>query len=116
MTLLQLDHEQKLALVAMLELFAMADGIVSDGEAAQINTIAEGLGDEAYRELLNEAEVRFADVDMLKSSLLTIKERGARELIYGLLMEEVMNSPAVGPSPELLDWLKDTWEIDVSDA
>jgi hypothetical protein len=116
MTLLQLDHEQKLALVALLELFTMADGVVSEGEAAQINKIAEGIGDEAYRDLLNVAEERFADVEMLKASLLTIKERGARELIYGLLMEEVMNSPAVSPSPALLDWLKEAWEVDVSEA
>ena len=116
MTLSQLDHEQKLALVALLELFTMADGMISEGEAAQINTIAEGLGDVAYRELLDEAETRFADVDMLKESLLTIKERGARELIYGLLLEEVMNSPAVSPSPELLEWLKDAWAIEVSEG
>ncbi len=116
MTLTELSHEQKLALVALLELFTMADGTVSDGEVAQINRIADGLGDVAYRDLLDETEERFADVEMLKASLLAINERAARELIYGLVMEEVMNSPSTIPSPELLDWLKEKWEIEVSDA
>jgi len=116
MTLTELSHEQKLALVALLELFTMADGTVSDGEVAQINRIADGLGDVAYRDLLDETEERFADVEMLKASLLAINERAARELIYGLVMEEVMHSPSTIPSPELLDWLKEKWEIEVSDA
>jgi len=116
MTLSQLSHEQKLALVALLELFTMADGRISDGEVAQINQIADGLGDTAYRELLDEAESRFGDVEMLKESLLTIKERGARELIYGLLMEEVMISPTSSPSPEILAWLKQAWSIEVSEV
>jgi hypothetical protein len=116
MTLSQLSHEQKVALVALLELFTMADGTVSEGEAAQINQIAEGLGDAQYRELLDESEQRFNDVEMLKASLLTIQERGARELIYGLLMEEVMNAPSTSHRPELLDWLKDEWSIEVKDA
>ncbi len=116
MTLTQLSHEQKLALVALLELFTMADGTVSDGEVAQINRIADGLGDEAYRELLDETAERFADVEMLKASLLTINERAARELIYGFVLEEVMSSPSTTPIPDLLEWLRGEWQIEVSDA
>ena len=116
MTLSGLSHDQKLGLVALLELFAMSDGVVSESETKQISKIAEGLGDEEYRELMNEADSQFADVDMLKSWLEAIKERGARELIYGLVMEEVMNAPTTTHSPELLAWLKDEWEIQVTDA
>ncbi len=116
MTLSQLSHEQKLALVALLELLTMSDGTVSDGEADQINLIAEELGDEVYRELLNESETRFSDVDMLKESLTTIHERAARELIYGLLMEEVINAPSASHRPELLDWLKAEWAIEVNES
>ena len=116
MTLTGLSHEQKLALVALLELFAMSDGVVSEGEVKQINRIAEGLGDEEYRELMNEADTHFEDVEMLKESLLTIKERAARELIYGILMEEVMSAPTTAHSPELLDWLKSEWDIEVTEA
>jgi len=116
MTLSGLSHDQKLGLVALLELFAMSDGVVSEGETKQINKIVKGLGDEKYRKLIDEADSKFTDVDMLKSWLESIKERGARELIYGLVMEEVMNAPATTPSPELLDWLKAEWDIKVTDA
>ena len=116
MTLTGLSHEQKLALVALLELFAMTDGVVTEGEVKQINRIADGLGEEAYRDLINEADSHFEDVEMLKASLQTIKERAARELIFGILMEEVMSAPATTHSPELLDWLKSEWDIEVTDA
>jgi len=116
MTLSGLSHDQKLGLVALLELFAMSDGVVSESETKQINKIAEGLGDEEYRELMDEADTQFADVDMLKSWLGAIKERGARELIYGLVMEEVMSAPTTTQIPEMLDWLKDEWQIQVTDA
>ena len=116
MTLSGLSYDQKLALVALLELFTMADGVVTEGEVSQINKIAEEFGDEEYRELMDEADNRFADVEMLKSSLETIKEQAAQELIFGILMEEVMTAPATVHSPELLDWLKDTWNIEVTEA
>ena len=116
MTLTELSHEQKLALVALLELFTMADGTVSDGEAAKINQIAEALGDAEYRALLDESEEQFADVEMLKEALQAIHEQGARELIYGLAMEEVMNSPSTTPCPEILGWLRSEWDIQVSEA
>lgn len=116
MTLTELSHEQKLALVALLELLTMADGTVSEGEADQINQIAEALGDEEYRELLDETEEQFADVETLKDALQTIHAREPRELIYGLVMEEVMNSPSTTPSPEILEWLGAEWEITVSEA
>jgi len=116
MTLSGLSHDQKLGLVALLELFAMSDGVVTEGETKQINKIVEGLGDAEYRELMDEADRQFVDVDMLKSWLESINERGARELIYGLVMEEVMNSPATTPIPELLDWLKSEWDIKVTNA
>ena len=115
MTLSGLSHDQKLGLVALLELFAMSDGVVSESETKQINKIVEGLGDEEYRKLMDEADTQFADVDMLKSWLEAIKERGARELIYGLVMEEVMNAPTTVHT-ELLDWLKSEWNIQVTDA
>ncbi len=116
MTLSGLSHDQKLGLVALLELFAMSDGVISEGESKQINKIAEELGDEEYRELMEETDSQFADIEMLKSWLEAIKERGACELIYGMVMEEVMSAPATVHRPELLDWLKTVWEIKVTEA
>lgn len=116
MTLSGLSHDQKLGLVALLELFVMSDGVVTEGETKEINKIAGELGDEEYRELMNEADTQFDDVEMLKSWLQAIKERSARELIYGIVMEEVMSSPTTVHSPGLLDWLKGEWNITVTEA
>lgn len=116
MTISGLSYEQKLALVALLELFVMADGEVTEGEIKEINQIAEALGDEEYRELMNEADSRFKDIENLKELLKTIKERAARELIYGLLLEEVMTAPSPAKIPDILDWIKNEWQIEVTEA
>jgi hypothetical protein len=116
MTLSGLSYDQKLALVALLELFAMSDGVVTEGEKREINKIVSEFGDDEYRELMNEADSRFDGVEMLKSSLETIKEKAAQELIYGIVMEEVMSAPATVHPPELLDWLKTEWNIEITDA
>jgi len=116
MTISGLSYEQKLALVALLELFVMADGLVTEGEVKEINQIASELGDAEYRELMNEADARFKGIDNLKELLTTIRERAARELIYGLVLEEVMSAPSPTKVPEILDWLKAEWQIEVSEA
>jgi len=112
MTIDKLSHEQRLGLVALLELVAMSDGTVSDGEVAQINKVANELGDEAYRSLLDEADARFADTAALKDFLEAIHDRQSRETIYGFIMEEAMSSPTVVSRHEIIEWLASTWNIE----
>ncbi len=116
MTLTDLGHEQKLALVALLKLFAMSDNAISEGEQAEINQVAAAFGDATYRDLLDEVDQRFADEARLQAFLTTIRERGARELIYGIVMEESMCAPSLHPRTDLLDWLREAWQITVDET
>ena len=59
MELTGLTKKELLGLVALMEDVAMANGAVTDGERVRIDRIAEMLGDEEYRELLEEADERF---------------------------------------------------------
>jgi len=113
MTLDDLDHEQKLALVALLELFAMADNSITEHEEAEISTVADHFGNETYRALLDEVDERFPNEQRLQSFLETIREQAAQELIYGMVMEESMNAPTIHPRTDFLDWLRSTWNIEV---
>ena len=111
MSIDKLSHEEKLGLVALLELVAMSDGTVSDGEIEQINLLVKQLGDDEYRSLLDEADNRFADVDDLKEFLKSFDRRDSQETIFGFVMEEAQKSPTVTNRHEIVDWLALTWDI-----
>ena len=116
MTIKELAHNQKVALVALLEVLAVRDKAVSEGQERVIGNVAAELGDEEYRRLLDEAEMKFSDVESLKRFLKTIDEKPAQELIYGTVLRESMSeaTPIVDANP--VDWLADLWHIDVSDT
>ena len=115
MTMEDLNHEQLVALAALIERITISDGTVSEGEAEEINVLVENLGEQEFRALLDEAEERFEDEDDLKAFFESIEDQEAGELIYGIALDEYMSSPTLEQStPDLLDWLADTWNIDVS--
>ena len=116
MTIADLEYAHKLALAALFELVTMADGEVIEPEAEQINRIAGELGEEEYRKLLDKAEEKFTGLEELKAALQAIENQEARETIFGVVLEEVMESPATTRSSDLLDWLKNTWNIEVKEA
>ena len=112
MTLTDLSHDQQMALVALVEAVAMANGIVSEGELKGIGKIVEQLGEEQYRGLMTEADERFGSLDDLKNLLATIEDQSAREIIYGTVWEASVSDPDVNHTEtELLDWLKNAWQI-----
>lgn len=114
MTLNELTHEQKVALAAMVEAVAILDGDVSEAEGRKIGGIAVELGEKEYRDLLDEAESRFADVDALKAFLVSVENQEARDLIYGTVLDEAMAEPTVDDSAsELLKWLAAEWQVEV---
>jgi hypothetical protein len=115
MTLRELTHKQLVALVGLMESVAAFDGTVSEGEEQKLSRVAEELGDEAFRDLVDEANDRLNDQDALKSFLLEITDQDVQELIYGIVMDEVMTEPTVNSAPgDLLEWLAEAWDVKVS--
>lgn len=114
MTLSDLSHDQLVALAGLVQAVAISDGTVSDGEVGEIGKIADALGAEQYRALMNEADERFPDLDSLKAALSGIEGQAARDLIYGTAMREALAdlSPDHAQS-DLIQWLADTWQIRV---
>jgi hypothetical protein len=115
MTLRELTHKQLLALVGLMESVATLDGTVSEGEEQRISRVAEELGDEAFRDLADEVSETFDDRDALKAFLLEVTDKDARELIYGMVMDEVMAEPTINAAPsDLLEWLAEAWDVSVN--
>ena len=114
MEIAELSHEQRMALVALVETMAVVDGEVSEEEEQEIGGIAEALGDETYRRLLDEAGRRFPDERRLRAFLPSITDPEARDLIYEKVVEAAQAEPPVGSErAALLEWLARTWDIRV---
>lgn len=112
MEIRDLSHDHQVALAGLVEAVAMSDGVVSEGEAGAVGKMAAALGEDAYRQCLEEVESRFADLESLKEYLLTVTDREERELMYGVVVEEIMAIPVADhASSEILEWLRDTWNV-----
>jgi uncharacterized tellurite resistance protein B-like protein len=59
MELSDLGGDERLALVALLEVAVVADGSVSDEEVEEIRQVVKAFGEVEYRELVDEVSRRF---------------------------------------------------------
>ena len=108
-----LDADERLALVALVQVLAEADSYVTDPEAQQLRAIMRDLGQKAYQEASDEADRRFEDADALKTFLRSIERQDARELIYATALDVVLSDARVDPEKEILEWLSRAWHIKV---
>lgn len=113
MELNDLTHDERLALVALVEVVVSSDANVSEDEQNQIAHIADALGDDAYRALANEADERFPDEGALKSFLGGLQRQEARELVYGTVLETALPDVIDTHESSLLGWLATAWKITV---
>lgn len=113
MELRDLSHDERLALVALIETVVGSDERVSDEEVSHIDRIAAVFGDEAYRALAKEADERFADEAALKRFLTTVGRPDARELVYGSVLDAALPDAVDRHESSLLGWLATEWGITV---
>lgn len=113
MTLKDLSHDERLALVALTEVAVISDRDISDQEVEQIDAIVEELGEESFHVLAEEAEARFPERAALKSFLGTITRPDARELILGTVLSETLADTLPHEQARFIDWLAKEWKVDI---
>jgi uncharacterized tellurite resistance protein B-like protein len=113
MELSDLTHDERLALVALVETVVASDAAVSEDEQAHIAQLAAVFGDEGYRALATEADERFGDEAELKTFLTALVRQDARELIYGTVLDAALPDIIDQHESSLLGWLAATWGITV---
>jgi hypothetical protein len=113
MELRDLSHEERLALVALLEVVLESDRAVSDGEVADIDQVVGELGREEYERLVVEVDQRFPTEDELKAFLPSITRQDARELIYGTVLDTAIEDAVDARESAMLDWLAALWNVRV---
>jgi uncharacterized tellurite resistance protein B-like protein len=110
--LVDLDGEERVALLALLQRVVAADGRVNDEEREEIAELVDAFGEESYRKAFDEAGRRFGTTESLKAFLSKVGRPEARELIVGVLLEAAIPGAVEGHESELLGWLSDAWDIE----
>ena len=113
MELTDLNKEEQIALAGLLEFVVLASGHVTEDEQAEIDTIVEALGEDAYDTAVAEVDKRFSDEQALREFLSTIHRQEAREVIYRTVIEAAMTDTVEGRESALLDWLAGEWNVEV---
>lgn len=106
-----LTAEERLALVALVELAIGADARVSEAERERIANVVQAVGRPAYEKAVAEVDRRFTERETLRTFLATIERQGAREAIYETLLEVSTADVIDNREVELLDWLARTWGV-----
>lgn len=111
MQLKDLTDDERVALVALIELMVQSNQHAGDLEARLVADDAAELGRAAYRKAAEEADRRFPNENDLRAFLTTIDRQDARELIYATVLDAAL---ADGPDPnevKTLDWLASLWKV-----
>jgi hypothetical protein len=114
MELRDLNHDEQLALLGLVQFIGESNHQVTDEESESIGEIVKSLGAAHYRKVAGEADERFGDEEALREFLEGVGRPEARELIYGAALEVALSDTMGQGESDLLDWLADAWEIEVS--
>jgi hypothetical protein len=110
--LVDLDAEERVALLALLQRVVAADGRVSEEERDEIGDLVEAFGEEGYRTAFDEAGRRFTTTEELRAFLSKVGRPEARELIMGVLLEAAIPGVVEGHESDFIGWLSDVWGIE----
>src|SRR5262245_21321324 len=109
MELRDLNHDERLALVALILLVIESDRRAAAGEVAEVERVVEIFGRESYEALVAEVDQRFPTEDELRAFLPSIVRQEARDLIYGTVLDTAIEDTVDVYESSLFDWLAKTW-------
>ena len=113
MELHALEHDERLALVALVEWVLKSDVRTSEGEFEELARVVDAVGGEVYQTLADEVGARFANDADLRAFLPAVKRQEAREAIFERVFEVAIADGVDVRESEFLEWLASLWEIDV---
>jgi hypothetical protein len=113
MELEDLTRDERVALVALLEIVVDSATTLTEGEVDQVREIVAEVGEEAYQDAVAEVDRRLRDEDALKQFLTTITRQDARERIYEAVLEAALPDSLNRRESSLLEWLATEWRVSV---
>lgn len=109
MTLQELQHDEKVALVALLGLMARLDGSASRDEITLLTRVIAELGEDAYEDVAADAAA--LDDDEIRLAARGVRRPEARAVLFELLYDMAIKQSIVEREAQLLDWLRAEWQL-----
>lgn len=107
------SDSELIALIGLVKQILAADDVVSHAEKNKLQLIIVYIGEEKYRDIMDEYNKHFKNPDKFRKLLGSVKDQRIRESIYGAAFEIAISESIDTKESEILDWLADQWEIDV---
>ncbi len=116
MTLAELSDSERLALAGLIRLIVKADRNYSAGEADELAELADEIGADQFWAAMDRAASTFETSEQVRRSAAEVSRMDAKELIYGALLDIARNDAMSRSENELLEWLANTWGLEITDA
>ena len=113
MTLDDMTHQEKLVLVGLARLMVRLDHEFTEEEAGALGHLIDEMGSDQFWKLIEEASG--LEDDAVRKAATEVSNEESQELIYGSLYEVAIAGSIEEGENELLDWLEETWGLEVQD-
>jgi hypothetical protein len=114
MKLADLTKAEQQAFFSLIRVIVRANSEFSAEEAAGLMDVAEELGSDEFQDMMNESAAWIIDEKTVKERARAVERKEIQEEIYGTLYTIATTDGTDAGENELLDWLAQTWDLDVS--
>jgi hypothetical protein len=109
-----LSKEEKMVLIAVMKYIVSTDGIITDREIDDINTLAEEKGFEDFQKTFNEVDRTVTSVDDLKKLINNVTEEKAKMNILKFALEFSKADAEINPHEnEIIQYMSEQWHISI---
>jgi hypothetical protein len=109
--LLDLDPDEKVALVALVRFMVRMDGVFSPVEVKALTALAKEIGSAEFWTTMRDVQQRVVSADDLVQIVEQVKRREVKEWIYGVLVGIAAVDGMDDAEVQLLEWVQDTWGL-----
>ncbi len=113
MELMDMNHKEKVACLALVHAVVAADNDTSPEEAEHIASLADEFGEDKYIALVDEANELVQTEDDLKAVVSDIIDQDTRDMVFETILECAIENGVVTAESELLEWLAEEWDIEI---
>jgi hypothetical protein len=111
-----LTKDEKIVLLAVMKYIVSTDGVITEREIDDINSLAEEKGFEDFQEIFDEVDEKVKSLDDLKKLIQKVKKDSSRMEIVRYALEFSMADADVNPhESEILKYMGKEWKIDLKE-
>jgi uncharacterized tellurite resistance protein B-like protein len=109
-----LSKEEKMVLIAVMKYIVSTDGVITEREIDDINSLAEEKGFEDFQKTFNEVDRTVKSIDDLKKLINTVTDEKARMNILKNALEFSRADAEINPHEnEILQYMSKHWHINI---